>query len=200
MDKSWIMKPRISKEYIDGCRSFIDFAILNCRTLDGLIFCPYKTCRLNRRHTLALVYNYLTGGKGMWPQYKDWIYHGESPVQTQLEGTNLLRPAIDARPSTEDVGGNMQAMLRDLFGVHDVKEDSNEPQPGAQAGEEQIMDDAPDRGNAQKYNELLKNSDKSLHGKTRHSKLSATIHLYNLKCLGGVTNTIFLALLEFVVA
>jgi hypothetical protein len=30
----------------------------------------------------------------------------------------------------------MQAMLRDLFGVHDVKEDSNEPQPEAQGGEE----------------------------------------------------------------
>jgi hypothetical protein len=45
---------------------------------------------------------------------------------------------------------------------------------------------------------LLQNSDKPLHGKTRHSKLSATVHLYNLKCLGGVTNTIFSALLEFI--
>jgi hypothetical protein len=44
----------------------------------------------------------------------------------------------------------MQAMLRDLFGVHDVREDSNEPQPGAQGGEEQIMDDASDPGDAQK--------------------------------------------------
>jgi hypothetical protein len=110
----------------------------------------------------------------------------------------LPRSAAEAGPSTEDVGDNMQAMLRDLFGVHDVREDSNEPQPGAQGSEEQISDDAPDIGDAQKYDELLKNSDKSLHGKTRHSKLSATVHLYNLKCLGGVTNTIFSALLEFV--
>jgi hypothetical protein len=35
-------KPRISKEYIDDCRLFIDFAILNCRTPDGLIFCLCK--------------------------------------------------------------------------------------------------------------------------------------------------------------
>jgi hypothetical protein len=48
MDKSWMTKPRISKEYIDSCRSFVDFAIQNCRTPDGLIFCPCKTCRLNR--------------------------------------------------------------------------------------------------------------------------------------------------------
>ena len=33
---------------------------------------------------------------------------------------------------------------------------------------------------------------------TRHSKRSATVHLYNLKYLGGVTNTILSALLEFV--
>jgi hypothetical protein len=46
--------------------------------------------------------------------------------------------------------------------VHDVREASNEPQPGTQGGEEQIMDDAPDTGDAQKYDELLKNSDKPL--------------------------------------
>jgi hypothetical protein len=40
-------KPRISKKYIDGCKSFVDFAILNCRTPDRLIFCPCKTCRLS---------------------------------------------------------------------------------------------------------------------------------------------------------
>jgi Zn ribbon nucleic-acid-binding protein len=60
------------------------------------------------------------------------------------------------------------------------------------------MDDAPDIGDTQKYDEFLKNSYKPRHGKTRHNKLSATVHLYNLKCLGRVTNTIFLALLEFV--
>jgi hypothetical protein len=110
----------------------------------------------------------------------------------------LPRAAADAGPCTEDVGGNMQAILHDLFGVHDVREDINEPQPGAQGGEEQIMDDAPDIGDAQKYDELLKNSDKPLHGKTRYSKLSATVYLYNLKYLGGVTNKTFSALLEFV--
>jgi Zn ribbon nucleic-acid-binding protein len=92
----------------------------------------------------------------------------------------------------------MQAMLRDLFGVHDVREDHLETQPEAQGGEEQILDDAPDTGNAQKYDDLLKKAEKPLHGRTRHSKLSAIVHLYNLKCLGKVSNTIFSALLEFV--
>ena len=72
------------------------------------------------------------------------------------------------------------------------------PQLRAQDGKEQIMDDEPDTGDTQKYDELLKKANKPLHGKTKHSKLSATVHLYNLKCLGGVTNMIFLAFLEFV--
>jgi hypothetical protein len=141
--------------------------------------------------TLALVYDHLIGGKGMWPQYKDWIYHGESPVQARTEGTNLPRPAADACANIEDVSGNMQTMLCDLFGMHDVKEDSYKPQPRAQGGEEQIMVDEPDTCDVQKYDDLLKKADKLLHKKTRHSKLSATVHIYNLKCLGGVSNTIF---------
>jgi hypothetical protein len=80
MDKSWMTKPRISKEYIDGCRSFVDFAVLNCRTPDGLLYCLCKACCLNKRHNPALVFDHLTGGKGMSPQYKEWIYHGEPPV------------------------------------------------------------------------------------------------------------------------
>jgi hypothetical protein len=45
---------------------------------------------------------------------------------------------------------------------------------------------------------LLKKADKPLHGKIKHSKFNATVHMYNLKCVGEVTNTIFSALLEFV--
>jgi hypothetical protein len=198
MDKSWMTKPRISDEYLDGCRSFVDFAIQNCETPDGLIHCPCKTCRINRRHPSGIVYEHLTGGKGMWPQYKDWIYHGERPLGAPVEGSNFTRPVTDAGPNTEDVGGNMQAMLRDLFGMHDVREDHLENQPEAQGSEEQIMDDAPDTGDTQKYDDLLKKVEKPLHGRTRHSKLSVTVHLYSLKCLGGVSNTIFSALLEFV--
>jgi hypothetical protein len=48
LDKSWMTKSRISKEYRDGCRSSVDFAIKNCKTIDGLIFCPCMTCRFNR--------------------------------------------------------------------------------------------------------------------------------------------------------
>jgi hypothetical protein len=112
----------------------------------------------------------------MWPQYKDWIYHGKRLVQAPIEGSNLTRPAVDASASTEDVNGNMHAILRDLFGMHDVREDNNEPQLRVQGAEELIVDNEADKGNAQKYEDLLKKTDKPLHEKTKHSKLSATTY------------------------
>jgi hypothetical protein len=81
---------------------------------------------------------------------------------------------------------NIHVMLLDLFEMHDVREDNNEPQPGVQGAEEHIANDEPNKGNAQKYKDLLKKADKLLHNKTKHNKLSATVHLYNLKCVGGV--------------
>jgi hypothetical protein len=57
----------------------------------------------------------------------------------------LTQPPADAGASSDE-GGNMHAMLRDLFGMHDVREDNYEPQPGVQGGEEQIIDDEPDTG------------------------------------------------------
>jgi hypothetical protein len=48
-----------------------------------------------------------------------------------------------------------------------------------------------------KYHELLKKAEKPLHVGTKHTKLSAIINLYNLKCVGGVSNIAFSSFLEF---
>ena len=52
--------------------------------------------------------------------------------------------------------------------------------------------------NVLKYQELLKKSEKPLHAGTKDSKLSAIVHLYNLKCVSGVSNTVFSSFLELV--
>jgi hypothetical protein len=91
-------KPRSMKEYIDGYRSFMDFAVRNCRTPNQLIVCPCKMCRLNRRHPLGIVLDHLIGERGMWPQYKEWIYHGERPVYAPLETQILIyRPQMQVQ-------------------------------------------------------------------------------------------------------
>jgi hypothetical protein len=40
----------------------------------------------------------------------------------------------------------MYAMLRDLYGMHDVREDNCEPQPGVQGHEEYLVNDKADIG------------------------------------------------------
>jgi hypothetical protein len=134
----------------------------------------------------------------MWPQYKDWIYHGERPVYAPIEGSNSNPPAANAGAST-DQGGNMQAMLCDLFGMHDVREENCEPHPEVHGHEENLADDKAniEGDNWKKYEDLLKKANNPLHDKTRHSKLSTTVNLYNLKCMGGVGNTAFSAFLKF---
>jgi hypothetical protein len=73
-------KSKSTKKYRDVCRSFVDFTIGNYKTPDRLIVCSCKMCHLNRRHSPGIVLDHLLGGRGMWPQYKDWICHGERPV------------------------------------------------------------------------------------------------------------------------
>jgi len=45
---------------------------------------------------------------------------------------------------------------------------------------------------------MLKKAEKPLHEGTKHSKLSATVCMYNLKCVGGVSNNILSAFLELI--
>jgi hypothetical protein len=77
MDKSWMRKPRCNREYRDGCRSFVDFAVRNCRCPDGKIHCPCKACQNNKRHLPDVVCEHLTGGKGIMPTYTNWYFHGD---------------------------------------------------------------------------------------------------------------------------
>jgi hypothetical protein len=65
-----------------------------------------------------------------------------------------------------------------------------------QRDEENMNEEATD-DDVLKYHELLKKSEKPLHARTKHSKLSAIVNLYYLKCVGGVSNTVFSSFLEF---
>jgi len=84
----------------------------------------------------------------------------------------------------------MHAMLRDAFSMHDVTE--------AFSTDPQQVDEGTSCRDALKYQKLLKTVEKPLHFGTKHSKLSATVHMYNLKCVGGISNKIFSDILEFI--
>jgi hypothetical protein len=77
----------------------------------------------------------------------------------------------------------MHAMLHDTFGVHKVGE--------AFSSQPQEVNEGTSGEDALKYHELLKTAEKPLHPGTKHSKLSTTVHVYNLKCVGGISNKFF---------
>jgi hypothetical protein len=125
------------------------------------------------------------------------MFHGEKPVRGHVEPPPLNCTATNATGGSSDQGENMHAMLRDVFGMHGVGEDNFEPRAVVHADEEIVVEEA-DEIDVQKYHELLKKVKTSLYDRTKHSNLSATVHLYNLKCVGRLSNKIFSSLLEFI--
>jgi hypothetical protein len=189
-------KFRTSKEYMDGVKSFMDFAIRNAIN-PKLIQCPCKRCRLNKKLSPREVYAHLTGGAGILTTYTHWVFHGEkvrAPDDHEASNSNQL--PLGAGPTTEQ-SRNMQDMLRDAFGMHEVMEDNRESETVVGEGVEN-MHGVGDEESARMYYNLLKKAEKPLHNKTKESKLSATVHLYNLKCVGGISNSIFSSLLEYI--
>jgi len=117
-----------------------------------------------------------------------------SATQGPAAGTYSNHPATVAAGGSTEQDSDMHAMLRDAFEMHEVREDNCELEVMVQGGEEIVNEEAA-KGDALKYYDLLKMAEKPLHG----SKLSATLHLYDLKYVGGLSNTIFSELLEFII-
>jgi len=195
---------RGTTQYNDGCRAFVVFAVSNCTAVDGKIYYPCKYCRNNQRHTPDYVLAHLTGGRGMNPVYNLWYMHDETTTGSAIRGqcsshhsgTDSAACSTEHGESTEqgcvavEQDDDMHAMLRDAFGMPDVTE--------AVSTDPQQVDEGTSCGDALKYQELLKTAEKPLHPGTKHSKLSATVHMYNLKCVGGISNKIFSDILEFI--
>jgi hypothetical protein len=198
MDRSWITKTRGTREYNDGCNAFVAFAVRNCKTPDGKIRCPCKVYWNNHRHSPDIVLEHLTAGRGIMVSYRNWFLHGETTMYNPdaASSSNLHPTAVASADNTEE-GGDMHTMLRDAFGMHEVKEPNCEPECVDQVGVENVAEEPAESG-AQKYYDMLKKAEKPLHWGTKHSKLSATVHLYNLKCVGGLSNNIFSDFLQFI--
>jgi hypothetical protein len=125
------------------------------------------------------------------------MFYGEKLVWGHVEPPPLNCTAKNAAGGSSDQDENMHAILRDVFGMHGVGEDNCEPRAVVHGDEEIVVKEA-DEIDVQKYHELLKKVETSLYDRTKHSNLSATVHLYNLKCVGGLSNKIFSSLLEFI--
>ncbi|XP_042974812.1 uncharacterized protein LOC122306448 [Carya illinoinensis] len=181
MDRSWMKKPRHTKEYVDGVNEFLKFACQNCAT-DSSITCPYRKCGLRKMFMPNMVYDHLIS-YGISQGYTIWHAHGERIGEASYHAT-------DAQNNNEQINegfGGMTTMLHDIFPMFD---------PEIVEGGLEIGVDV---GKAGVQNENRQDADEPLYeGCTKHTKFSSIVHLWNMKYLGGLSNSIFTELLEFV--
>ncbi|GLT55221.1 hypothetical protein SLA2020_283620 [Shorea laevis] len=157
MDKSWITLPRTDPNYRNGVLDFIQFALENTTT-PGKIVCPCKKCYFRNTLTSRDVYDHLVSGKGGFMQsYTTWYMHGEQMPPITSQATNA--PAT--REPISDGSSGMQALLHDVFPVHDIQVDEGVSQMGVE--EENIQQNEQSRTEeAKKFFDLLKESEEPL--------------------------------------
>jgi len=61
---------------MEGAKAFVKYAVTNSKN-KNLIVCPCKKCGLDKSLRPEEVYDHLTGGRGIMPNYTEWIWHGE---------------------------------------------------------------------------------------------------------------------------
>ncbi|GLT67457.1 hypothetical protein SLA2020_397670 [Shorea laevis] len=201
MDKSWMKMWRGTVEYIRGVEAFLSFAVSNSTTKE-LIVCPCKKCRFRYKLHRDEVYDHLIGLNGIVEGYTDWIWHGEKINNHDLHRGPMIEGSssgpINKSRTLDHEGEMMHDMLNDAFQMHNSSVDDGGCEIGMEGepvGEEQ---EDGDHDCAKKFYDLLKDANNPLHDNTKHSKLGAIVHLYNMKCMGGWSNTIFTSLLEFI--
>ncbi|XP_031116564.1 uncharacterized protein LOC116020223 [Ipomoea triloba] len=108
MDKSWMNASRISQEYDDGVKNFINFAKNNLPGSNERLLCPCKKCCNQKRLCVKDVYDDLIC-HGINPSYTKWIWHGESNVATT---SNMY---VDNKENEDDESEDqLDEMFRDV--------------------------------------------------------------------------------------
>ncbi|KAL0540763.1 hypothetical protein IC582_020777 [Cucumis melo] len=83
MDKSWMHKSRLSKEYELGVKNFIKFGYSNTST--SYIRCPCLKCGNCEKHSRKDVRDHLYVN-GIDESYKIWFWHGEALPNSSFYG------------------------------------------------------------------------------------------------------------------
>ncbi|XP_031106358.1 uncharacterized protein LOC116011008 [Ipomoea triloba] len=81
MDKSWMNVSRISKEYEDGVKKFINFAKNNLLDSNEMFLCPCKKCCNQKKLCEKDIFDDLFYN-GINLSYTKWIWDSESNVAT----------------------------------------------------------------------------------------------------------------------
>ncbi|KAK9190605.1 hypothetical protein WN943_019212 [Citrus x changshan-huyou] len=185
MDKSWIDLPdRTSKPFIDGVKTFLDFAFKNVVN-DTRIYCPCKKCR-NRFFVVKEAAEEHIIVHGFWSKYKKWKMHGE--LSTSVESNQEMKVSYDSSADDDMIG-----MIHDTMCFPNLGCLPNNP-----SLENELNKGPNDKTKA--FLKLLEKAESPLYpGYENFTSLSFIVRLLHIKVLSGWTNksvTMLLKLLK----
>ncbi|XP_028117214.1 uncharacterized protein LOC114314886 [Camellia sinensis] len=132
MDKSWMMinNRLTSKEYQQGVKSFLDFAMANLGVEDE-IRCPCVNCINGTKYSRQVVWMHLIR-RGMASSYITWVHHREQvPVSypgvsnDQSGGSGECMTDID-----DSIMGELPIVLEEIY-VNGLMDDHTDEEPNS---------------------------------------------------------------------
>ncbi|KAL1337746.1 hypothetical protein AAHE18_10G160800 [Arachis hypogaea] len=187
-NRRWMQCDRISKEYLEGLKKFLDHAFHHSNGESTA--CPCKKCVLHYLVDWTMAYDHLVVN-GIMPSYDTWFYHGELlNSHTPIGETNCIEKTFR--------GDDMVGMIEDVYNDFTQSID-NDP---LESGEEEPNFGAKHASKNEShlevkiFDKLLKDADEEVyHGCKKFIKLSFLLQLYHLKQLFKWSNESFNALL-----
>lgn len=118
MDKEWVWKNRLTREYRLGVESFMQFAKQNVDDLNAMS-CPCVACGNLRRLKFDQVRAHLLW-KGMDKLYTKWIWHGEGYTKKFSKHEN------DQEGQKNHISSSREPLNNVVHAAYESSEDSNE--------------------------------------------------------------------------
>ncbi|GJY81129.1 hypothetical protein Tco_0493880 [Tanacetum coccineum] len=181
-DKSWLEKPRGSREFYDGVQKFV----AHCTPLvnsAGKIRCPCKRCRNILFKPIEWIGDHITDN-GWDPLYTVWDKHGEPALPT---------PPLQATPTPPPLMSDMTALLDDLSYIP-LNNEHNEPTQG-DIGE---TSNEPNKATRNEFEELYFSANEVLYPGCDHvTRLDFMAKFTYFKVKGKLTDSIFNEMLEW---
>ncbi|XP_020866256.1 uncharacterized protein LOC110224501 [Arabidopsis lyrata subsp. lyrata] len=171
MDKSWITKHRLSQDYINGVKEFLDFAFGYSKT--DMIKCPCQRCFLVKHKNRTEIEGDLVC-HGFLPTYTNWYLHGEE-LDFQEQEVRLEHESDD-----DHVENPTMNLLGDVFpSMSNSFNDDAASMP--------TMEDHSKQNEV--FDDLLADCNEALYeGCHSFSKLSFMLKLYHIKCITRISD------------
>lgn len=173
MDKSWINKSRLSQDYTNGVKNFLDFAFGKIKV--DMLKCPCNHCSLSKSKLRQDIEGDLMCF-GFLSSYTEWVLHGED-VDTTAKATEILHASDDSNSTAN--------LLDDLFPRIDMN-----TYVGSSSSDQPIDADNPSSTSDEtSFDELLADFNQNLYpGCTELTKLTFILKLYHIKCMCGISD------------